>query len=71
MSPFPIGSATAALELFNMVNVPGHDISHSQVTSKTSGDSNVRTVPMTTLDAFLDGRNDAEPYLLQDRHRRA
>jgi FkbM family methyltransferase len=53
------------LDLFHMVDVPGHDISHSQVAPQATEGRPHRKVPMTTLDDFLAQRDLPEPYLLK------
>jgi FkbM family methyltransferase len=57
------GETVLALE--KVVDVPGQEFSHSHIVSKASEGSSHRTVPMTTLDHFLEGRDLPEPYLLK------
>jgi FkbM family methyltransferase len=53
------------LVLEQVVDVPGLDFSHSHVASEAPEGKVHRTVPMTTLDDFLRGRDLAGPYLLK------
>lgn len=53
------------LEMYHLLDVPGHDYSHSNVTSEPAAGRATRTVPMTTLDDFLKDRALPEPYLLK------
>jgi FkbM family methyltransferase len=53
------------LETYRMIDVPGSDISHSNVTSEPTEGRAHRSVPSTTLDDFLKDRELPEPYLLK------
>jgi FkbM family methyltransferase len=53
------------LEMYHMVDAPGHRFSHSNVTSKPAPGREHRTVPRTTLDDFLKDRELPEPYFLK------
>ncbi len=53
------------LEMYHVVDVPGHGFSHSNVTSQPTAGRAHRTVPGTTLDDFLRDRELPEPYLLK------
>jgi len=53
------------LELFQLVNVQGHEFSHSQVTTEANENGIQRMVPKVTLDEFLSGKNYPKPYLLK------
>jgi FkbM family methyltransferase len=53
------------LELFQLVDLPGHRFSHSQVTSQVNENGIQRTVPKVTLDEFLIGKDYPKPYLLK------
>jgi FkbM family methyltransferase len=53
------------LEMYHMIDVPGHGFSHSNVTSEPTAGRTHRTVPRTTLDDFLSDRDLAGPYLLK------
>lgn len=55
----------ALLEMYHMIDVPGHDFSHSNVTSEPAEGRAHRTVPRTKLDDFLKDRELPEPYLLK------
>ena len=57
------GETMLALE--QVVDVPGQTFSHSHVTTQAVEGKTHRTVPMTTLDDFLEGRDLPEPYLLK------
>lgn len=57
------GETMLALE--SVVDVPGHEFSHSRIVSDPVEGVTHRTVSMTTLDDFLDGRDLPEPYLLK------
>lgn len=53
------------LNLVQMVNVPGHEYSHSHVTSQVNENGVQRTVPKVTLDEFLSEKDYSKPYLLK------
>ncbi|HTM95324.1 MAG TPA: FkbM family methyltransferase [Croceibacterium sp.] len=53
------------LDLFQLVDVLGHEFSHSQVTSQVNENGIQRTVPKVTLDEFLSGKDYPKPYLLK------
>ena len=54
------------LETYHMLDVlPEYGFSHSSVTSEPTEGRVTRTVPKTTLDDFLKGRELPEPYLLK------
>jgi FkbM family methyltransferase len=53
------------LVLEQVVDVPGLEFSHSHVMSEAPAGKVHRTVPMTTLDDALRGRDPPEPYLLK------
>lgn len=57
------GETMLALE--SVVDVPGQEFSHSHIVSDAVEGATHRTVPMTTLDDFLEGRDLPEPYLLK------
>lgn len=57
------GETTLALE--SVVDIPGLEFSHSHITSQIVEGKTYRTVPMTTLDDFLEGRDLPVPYLLK------
>lgn len=57
------GETMLALE--SVVDVPGQEFSHSHVVADAGEGSTHRTVPMTTLDDFLEGRDLPEPFLLK------
>ena len=55
----------ALLETYNMIDLPGYDFSHSNVTTEPTEGRAHRTVPKTTLDDFLKSRELPEPWLLK------
>ncbi|MEO7634188.1 MAG: FkbM family methyltransferase [Sphingomicrobium sp.] len=57
------GETMLALE--SVVDVPGQEFSHSHIVSNAAAGATHRTVPMTTLDDFLEGRDLPEPYFLK------
>lgn len=59
------GTGETLLEMYHMVDVPGHRFSHSNVTSEPAPGRAHRTVPMTTLDDFLKDRELPKPYFLK------
>lgn len=58
-------SGETLLEQIDVVDVAGFDHSHSNVTSAPVAGRPSRTVPMTTLDDFLKGRELPGPWLLK------
>ena len=57
------GETMLALE--SVVDVPGQKFSHSHITAQAVEGKVHRTVPTTTLDDFLRGRDLPEPFLLK------
>lgn len=53
------------LELVQLVDVPGHEFSHSHVTTEANENRVQRMVPKITLDEFLKDKNYPKPYLLK------
>ena len=55
----------ATLETYRLIDIPGYDLSHSNVTAEPTEGRTHRIVPKTTLDDFLKDRELPEPYLLK------